>query len=315
MPGVVRELSGIDAQAVTSLWQAATDRRRRETGLEPVVTPNSQLSRPGVFAVGVVEAAELVSMALALPARADDGRSEHNVPGLAHISSVATLPGHWGRGLASRCLHAVMLQASRRGFARVQLWTQVANVAARHLYEREGFEPSGRRRLDDNGEPIAHYMRDLPAIPWVARPASRLVCLDSTDRLLLLHWRDPVDGYQLWEPPGGGIEPGETSYDAVLREWREETGLPTPQMTGVVTSVAREVVFKGVRSIVDEDFFLGRSSTVGTPRPDEATAAEQDAYLGHAWLGWYELETLKDPVEPDLLPVLRRLVPDGPWAA
>ncbi|MDX6297209.1 MAG: hypothetical protein QOI51_1066, partial [Nocardioidaceae bacterium] len=53
----------------------------------------------------------------------------------------------------------------------------------------------------------------------------------------------------------------------------------------------------------------------GTPRPDEATAAEQDAYLGHAWLGWYELETLKDPVEPDLLPVLRRLVPDGPWAA
>lgn len=290
------------------------DERRRQTGLEPLVESNLVFSRPGVFAVGVVEDLELLSLALAMPARADDGRSEHNVPGLAHISSVATLPGHWGRGHAGRCVRAVMSQATRRGFARAQLWTHTSNAGARRLYEREGFELSGKTKLDDNGEPIVHYLRELPTIPWVARDAARLLCLDRQDRILLLHWRDPVDGYQLWEPPGGGVEAGETSYDALVREWREETGLPLPNVTEPPTVVGRDVIFSGIRGVVDETFFLGRATEAGAPRPDEATAIEQDAYRGHAWVPWRELATLDDAVEPDLLPVLCRLAPAGPWA-
>ena len=44
------------------------------------------------------------------------------------------------------------------------------------------------------------------------RPAARVICLDAADRVLLMHWRDPSDGHLLWEPPGGGIEPGEKHY-------------------------------------------------------------------------------------------------------
>ncbi|WP_241027565.1 NUDIX domain-containing protein [Streptomyces verrucosisporus] len=46
--------------------------------------------------------------------------------------------------------------------------------------------------------------------PVACPPAARVVCLDAADRVLLLEWRDPYDGSRLWEPPGGGIEPGET---------------------------------------------------------------------------------------------------------
>ncbi len=312
---VLRELVLPDADSIASLWQSATHRRRRETGLDVIEEASNVFSRPGVFAVGVVEGHELLSMALGLPALADDGRSEHNVPGLVHISSVATVPEQWGNGLARRCLHGVMCQATRRGYARAQLWTHLSNPGARRVYETAGFERSGRQKLDGNGESLVHYVRELPVLPRIARPAARLVCLDAQHRVLLLHWRDPFDGYQLWEPPGGGIEAGETPYDAVMREWREETGLPMPRLDDPSTLVGRDVIFNGRRCVVDEDFFLGRTAAAGAPKPDEATAEEQDAYLGHAWVPWDEIASLDDPAEPDLLPVLRRLRPDGPWAA
>jgi 8-oxo-dGTP pyrophosphatase MutT (NUDIX family)/GNAT superfamily N-acetyltransferase len=313
VPAVIQQLSIDDAQTVASLWQAATDRRLREIGRHSLPSDELVLSRSGAFAVGAFEDRELRSMAVAMPARADDGRSEVNVPGLAHISSAATLPDHWGRGLARRAVEAILLQASRRGYARAQLWTHEANAAARHLYESLGFVWSGRRKVDPLGEEIVHYLLELAAIPWISRPAARLVCVDPAERILLMRWRDPLDGYVLWEPPGGGIEAGESPYDAVVREWREETGLPLPHLLEEPTSVAREVVFNGYRSVVDEDFFLGYASAAGHPVPDEATETEQDAYLGHAWVDWRELDALDDPVEPDLLPVLRRLAPDGPW--
>ncbi|MFJ8157926.1 NUDIX domain-containing protein [Streptomyces sp. NPDC094468] len=44
----------------------------------------------------------------------------------------------------------------------------------------------------------------------VHRTAARVICPDTAQRLLLLRWRDPFEGAWLWEPPGGGIEEGET---------------------------------------------------------------------------------------------------------
>jgi len=313
---IIRQLSPADVEDVASVWSSALEVRRRELGLGPLVAASDPvLSREGAFGVGLDEGGVLLAIAIAMPARGDDGRSEVNVPGLAHISSVATLPGHWGRGYGGRVVRAVMSQATRRGYARAQLWTHVSNRGAQRAYQREGFVDSGRRRLDDSGEAIMHFTRQLPEIPVAARPAARMVCVDPGGGILVMHWRDPLDGFQLWEPPGGGIEAGETPYDAALREWSEETGLAIPDDVVGPTDVARDAVFNGNRGLVDEQFFLGRLPAPEVPVIDAATEVEQQTYLGHAWVPWYDLGTLADPLMPDLLPVLRRLAPDGPWGS
>jgi len=47
------------------------------------------------------------------------------------------------------------------------------------------------------------------------------VILDDQERVLLGHRRD----YDLWDLPGGGLEPGELPTEGVIRETKEETGL------------------------------------------------------------------------------------------
>jgi 8-oxo-dGTP pyrophosphatase MutT (NUDIX family)/GNAT superfamily N-acetyltransferase len=308
--GVVSQLGAANADALARLWQCANDRRRAELGMTAIEESAPVLDRPGSFGVGVFDGDALVSAAVAMPARADDGRSSRNVAGLAHISSVATDPARWGEGLAAASVAAVMSQARRRGFARCQLWVFEQNVQARRLYERAGFELSGRSpRVHDLGETMLHYIRELPAPP-IARSAARVLCFDGSDRLLLMHWKDPVDGYQLWEPPGGGVEPGEDPVDTMRREWAEETGQPVPELVGEPTSVARDVFWAGGRLVGDETFFLGRTPSAVAPTPMGFTESEIASYLGYAWVSRADLAALEidgDPVEPDLVPVLERL--------
>lgn len=268
--------------------------------------------RYGVFGVGLFEGADLLSAAVAMPARADDGRSEHNVPGLAHISSVGTLPGHWGRGLAGRVLEAVLSSARRRGYARVQLWTHATNRGALRLYDRTGFARSGRTALDPHDEPIVHLIREVPVVEPVNRTAARMMCLDPDGRVLLMHWRDPDDGYQLWEPPGGGIESGEDANAAVRREWHEETGLPVPTLAGPPTKVSRDTFYGGGRIVADEWFYLGRLDAASELTPAALTQGEQDQLLGWDWISPGDFDALEDPVEPDLLPILDRLSQQNP---
>jgi 8-oxo-dGTP pyrophosphatase MutT (NUDIX family)/ribosomal protein S18 acetylase RimI-like enzyme len=313
MPLELRRLTSDDSDEVSTLWHAAHTARRRRIGLAVRAREKALLTRSGVFGVGLFDP-DMVAVAVAMPAREDDGRSSHNVPGLAHISSVATVPERWGQGLGAQVVSAILLQAIRSGFARAQLWTQSTNLAAQRLYERAGFVGSGRQRPDGRGEHILHYICDLPALATRSRPAARVLCRDDDERLLLLHFRDPADGSVFWEPPGGGLEPGETALEAVQREWHEETDLPLPQVAPEPTYVARDLVWRGQRWITDEYFFLARLRGRGQPLRSTGLDQEPDAYLGSDWVPWRKLDALRDPVIPDLGPVLQRLDPDGPWS-
>ncbi|WP_432825046.1 NUDIX hydrolase [Dactylosporangium sp. CA-092794] len=152
----------------------------------------------------------------------------------------------------------------------------------------------------------------------VHRPAARIVCLDVDQRLLLLHWRDPSDGSWLWEPPGGGIDPGETPLQAARRELVEETGLDPAAVLERCEDVERDQRWNGKRLVGVEQFFLAR---FGAERPALVRTGllpdEQQSLHDHAWVDPAGLAGLPDRLEPPrLAEVVAALVapdPRGPW--
>ena len=65
---------------------------------------------------------------------------------------------------------------------------------------------------------------------------------DEQDRILLCHRRD----YDLWNLPGGGLEGGETPWNGLIREVKEETGLDVEieNLVGVYSKTDQnEIVF------------------------------------------------------------------------
>ncbi|MGP3915735.1 NUDIX hydrolase [Nonomuraea sp. 10N515B] len=139
------------------------------------------------------------------------------------------------------------------------------------------------------------------------RPAARVVCLDRDGRVLLMHWYDHVSRSDVWEPPGGGIDPGETPLEAARRELAEETGLPGEAVLDHCVQVERDFTWLGVRYVKTEPFYLAR---FGTPRPavdpGELTEEERQAYRGYAWAE--ELPAAVDP--PELAKVIDMLTRD-----
>ncbi|OLF07877.1 NUDIX domain-containing protein [Actinophytocola xanthii] len=147
------------------------------------------------------------------------------------------------------------------------------------------------------------------------RPAVRIVCLDRANRVLLLNWRDPTDGTLLWEPPGGGVEPGETPLEAAGRELVEETGLDPTAILDRSVTVHRDMFWNGQHKVGPEPFFLARYPQ-DRPRlaPRGLTPEELAELVGHAWVPWSEIEALSGTLEPPLLlAVLAELDPTGPW--
>ncbi|MET7330215.1 NUDIX domain-containing protein [Nonomuraea sp. NPDC005650] len=139
------------------------------------------------------------------------------------------------------------------------------------------------------------------------RPAARVVCLDRDGRVLLMHWYDPVSRLHVWEPPGGGIDAGETALEAARRELGEETGLPASAVRERFVEVTRDFSWLGVRYVKTEPFFLAmfdgaRPEVV----PGELTEEEREVYRGYAWV-----EELPDSVEPpELAEVIAKLTAD-----
>ena len=68
------------------------------------------------------------------------------------------------------------------------------------------------------------------------------ILLDTQQRVLLCHRRDR----DLWNLPGGGVESGETPWQGVIREVREEVGLDVviTKLTGIYKDPHRDdIVF------------------------------------------------------------------------
>lgn len=122
----------------------------------------------------------------------------------------------------------------------------------------------------------------------IERDVVRAVVLDRAGRVLLLQTRDPKNAYAdvWWELPGGGIDPGETVVEAVIRELAEETGLvATPAQVGPATWRRRASYFWNGERRLSNEVVVPIRLAVDAPDIDgtDRTEAEHLAYLGHRW--------------------------------
>lgn len=141
------------------------------------------------------------------------------------------------------------------------------------------------------------------------RLAARAILLDVAGNLLLQKGHDPydLDRGSWYELPGGGIEPGEPSHEAVVRELWEEVGIGGVEVGPVVWIDRVQFSIGGWAIDQDNHYHLCRVSTL---MPDiEPQGLEQLEVLymqGARWLSLDEL--MADPLQ-SYPPRLRELAP------
>lgn len=149
----------------------------------------------------------------------------------------------------------------------------------------------------------------------VERNVVRLVVIEASGRVLLLHVRDatqPEFG-TAWELPGGGLEAGEDYVQAAIRELREETGIEIGPDCIAAPSWHREVsyVYRNVHRHQHEIVACARLADAlptigGSNRP----GWEKDDVLGAQWWSVDEIAASNERFYPKslarLLPVFLR---------
>jgi 8-oxo-dGTP diphosphatase len=130
----------------------------------------------------------------------------------------------------------------------------------------------------------------------------RILCQNENGEILLLKWCDPVDAHVFWEPPGGGIEPGEEPDQAAVRELYEETGYTTG-LAAESLMVERDYVFAGRHHQHTERFYL--TTVAGEPIPAQFSEQEVATFVEAKFIHPSQLALLDAPVEP---PQLARLI-------
>ena len=145
------------------------------------------------------------------------------------------------------------------------------------------------------------------------RPAARAIVLDPDDRILLVRFLFPT-GKTFWATPGGGIEAGESSEEAIRRELAEEAGLEGVEVGPLVWTRLHIVPFIGGQyDGQHEQYHLVRAPAF-EPRPRLSWAQLNAEYVHE--LRWWTPDELAETTEtfaPGRLPELvRQLVRHGP---
>jgi 8-oxo-dGTP pyrophosphatase MutT (NUDIX family) len=151
-----------------------------------------------------------------------------------------------------------------------------------------------------------------------ARRSSRVLLLDSGDRILLLRSAldaaDPSRGHA-WFAPGGGVEPGEDLAETAVRELYEEIGLTvSAACLRLVAYTSGHADLGFVSGVFRDDFFVCRidGHEVDTTRQ---TSLERGHYQGHHWWSLAELAATSETVYPFRLFDLLTDINAGRWSA
>ena len=148
----------------------------------------------------------------------------------------------------------------------------------------------------------------------LSRVAARVLLIDAADRLLLMRGFDPRQPQRrYWFTVGGGLDDGESTLDAAVRELFEETGLrlPAASLSGPVFHETAFFPFDGRWYSQEQDFFVGRvdrwdADLSGFSEIERATIEEA------RWWTLDELSAATDTFYPaNLVTLLRRVLAEG----
>ncbi len=145
------------------------------------------------------------------------------------------------------------------------------------------------------------------------RQAGRVLVIDQAGRVLLLQGFDPAKPSSLhWITIGGGLDDGEGTAQAALRELWEEAGInaTASELIGPVWQRTTEFSFDGMRYRQEEDYYVLRVGEVQVSLAN-LDPIERDTITGYRWWSPAELASTTEAFFPAELPDLLRLADDA----
>lgn len=139
------------------------------------------------------------------------------------------------------------------------------------------------------------------------RQAARVLVFDEHDRVLLARGHDIDEPtHTWWFTVGGGIDVGESSREAAVREVFEETGLQLAAEDLIGPVIARRATFDFFAQSVrqDEVFFVAHIAGAGALSDAGWTDVERDFMDELRWWDLAELQAVDIRVYPAQLPEL-----------
>ena len=137
------------------------------------------------------------------------------------------------------------------------------------------------------------------------RIGARVLLLDPTDRVLLIHALDPADpDHHWWELPGGGLDDGEDLQTAACREVAEETGIVLPALGRELWVRESRFHYKGRDHHRIEHVYLGRTPSTAPHVALNPTENEKAGLIERRWWSAHQLRQCRDKLLPAELPAL-----------